>query len=740
MRRLLPALLCGLLWATSTRAQGLLIPTATDVPPLAMHSHEVKVIIEDQVAVTNVVQTFRNHTDRPLEATYVFPVPKGASVKKFTMWVEGKEVPGELVEADKARTIYTDIVRRTQDPGLLEYLGNNLLRVRVFPVPARGDQKLAVSYTSIAGNDAGLIEYVYPLRADAKGSGRALEKFSLEATLKAQQPITTVYSPTHAVTISRPSDRQVIVRFEKQQAALDKDFQLYYAAGAGDVGLTALTHRPRRDANGHFLLLISPRAELSKRQQVPRDLVFVLDTSGSMAGARIRQARNALNYCLRNLDAGDRFGLIHFATTVNPYNTRLLPATRDQLDRARQWVDNLEATGSTNIDEALAAALAMRADETGRSFTVVFFTDGQPTIGETDPAQIVKNVAAKNTANTRIFTFGVGDDVNAVLLDQLADKTRSVATYVRESEDIEAKVSGLYAKISRPVLTDLKLSVGPNVTLTEVYPPHLPDLFHGSQLVVLGRYHGKGAAAVTLTGTVGKQHRGVCRLRGQVPRPYGQRPGVRGGSVGAAQGRLPARPDSHQRREEGSGGRGGGAGEALRHHDALYQLPRRAGRPDAGGWRTPGMATIYEPLDRNGRAGEGYELAARLWSSSTGNPAQRRSCQWLDRIPAASQRHHGHRFEQPKCVFTNFHVFEHVLGTRSVRRRRRRGRRGRVKLRDGQQAPLQVPAHPVRQARRGPVPATERSAQPDAARQVVAPPGCWPDLCPRPRRLDRPGL
>src|SRR5208282_4594741 len=104
--------------------QGLLIPTQTDVPPLAIASQEVRVNIEDQVAVTRVVQTFRNHTSRPLEATYVFPVPKGASVKKFTMWVDGKEVPGELVEADKARAIYTDIVNRTKDPGLLEYMGN----------------------------------------------------------------------------------------------------------------------------------------------------------------------------------------------------------------------------------------------------------------------------------------------------------------------------------------------------------------------------------------------------------------------------------------------------------------------------------------------------------------------------------------------------------------------------------------------------------------------------------------
>jgi Ca-activated chloride channel family protein len=503
MRRLLPVLTLTLVCAASARAQGVLVPTQADVPPLAMRSHEVRVAIEDQVAVTKVVQTFRNDTDRQLEATYIFPVPKGASVRKFVMWVDGKEVPGELVEADKARQIYTDIVRRTQDPGLLEYVGNNLLRVRVFPVPARGEQKLAVSFTSVAGSDAGLVEYVYPLRADAK-SGGTLEKFTFDADLKAQHPVQNVYSPTHPITVTRVNDRQARVHFEGRGVALDKDLQLYYTTASKDVGLTALLHRPERGADGHFLLLISPRAELARTQEVPRDMVFVLDTSGSMQGRRIEQARSALKYCLKNLGPRDRFALIQFATTVNKYRDNLQPAKPLQVQQAQRWVDSLEATGSTNINDALLAALAMRPADPGRCFTVVFFTDGQPTISETNPEQIVRNMMAKNTANTRIFTFGVGDDVNAVLLDQLADKTRSVSTYVRETEDIEAKVSGLYAKISHPVLTNLKLTVGADVAISEVYPPQLPDLFHGSQLVVLGRYRGHGHAAVTLSGTVGK--------------------------------------------------------------------------------------------------------------------------------------------------------------------------------------------------------------------------------------------
>src|SRR5207248_1720611 len=144
-----------------------------------------------------VEQTFRNHTPRPLEATYVFPVPRGASVRKFSMWVNGSEVPGELVDAPKAAQIYTDIVRRLQDPGLLEYMGTNLLRLRVFPVPARGDQKVTLSYSAVNARDAGLVEYTYPLRTSDKAA-RTLEKFRIEVVMKSAHAVQNVYSPTHA--------------------------------------------------------------------------------------------------------------------------------------------------------------------------------------------------------------------------------------------------------------------------------------------------------------------------------------------------------------------------------------------------------------------------------------------------------------------------------------------------------------------------------------------------------------
>lgn len=504
MRRYLPLLALLLTSCGVARGQGMVLPRERTLPPLPMIEHRVRISIEDQLAVTHVEQTFRNDSDRPLEATYVFPVPKGASLNKFTMWVDGKETKGELLDAAKAREVYTLIVRRTRDPGLLEYIGNDLLRLSVFPVPARGEQKVAFEYAAVSSKEGGVVEYVYPLKTDGR-SNATLRDFSLEATIKSQHGVSNVYSPTHAVSLKRANDREVSVSFDRNQGLHDKDFQLFYASGNKDVGLTALAHRPVASEDGYFTLLVSPRVEATAKHEVPRDMVLVLDTSGSMRGPKMEQARNALKYCLDNLGKNDRFALLNFATTVNKYRDSLSDTAPDRVADAKKWVDGLEATGGTAIDDALAAALGLRGKDEGRTFTIVFFTDGQPTVGENRPEEILRRVADKNSANTRIFTFGVGDDVNATFLDQLADRTRAVATYVRPAEDIEAKVSGLYSKISNPVLTNLKLSTSDGVSLREIYPPVLPDLFHSSQLIVLGRFKGQGPATIRLSGQVGME-------------------------------------------------------------------------------------------------------------------------------------------------------------------------------------------------------------------------------------------
>lgn len=502
-RHALPALLVLLAANAPLSAAGLLIPEDKKLPPLAMVNHKVTVGIDEQVAITTVEQTFRNHTDRNLEATYLFPVPKGANVDKFTMWVDGKEQGGELLDAKHANQVYTDIVRRTQDPGILEYLGNSLMRLRVFPIPPKGDQKVKISYKFVAPKDGSVVEYVYPLKTDGKAT-RTLEEFSVTLSIKSKNPVQNVFSPTHAITTVRKSDKEVNVTFERNQALLDKDFQLFYGFGDKDIGLTPLVYKPITAEDGYFMFLVSPQLEAEKKR-VPRDLVLVLDTSSSMSDIKMQQAKKALKFCLGQLKPEDRFGILKFSTTVTPFRDKLVEANKDYLDAATKWVDGLKTSGGTAILPALEDALSLRSDDASRPFTLVFFTDGQPTVDETNPDRIVKKIGDKNTGNTRIFTFGVGDDVNAAMLDQLAEKTRAVSTYVREAEDIEQKVASLYGKISNPVLTDLRLTAGDNVRIHEVYPPKLPDLFQGTQLIVIGRYTGGGHTAIRLSGMVGKE-------------------------------------------------------------------------------------------------------------------------------------------------------------------------------------------------------------------------------------------
>jgi Ca-activated chloride channel family protein len=487
-------------------ARGLIIPKEPTLPPLALVQHEVQVTINDQIARTRVTQVFRNHTSRPLEATYVFPVPKGAAVNEFTMWVGDTPVKAELVEANKAREIYMSIVRQSQDPGLLEYLGSDLFQARIFPVPPNGDQKIAIAFTSVCARDKDTVEFVYPLKTDGRAL-QTLEKFSFRVQIESQHPVLNIYSPSHAVSVTRKSDRDATVSFEKDQALLDRNFLLYYTLGGESIGLTALAHRPQKDRPGYVALLLAPRYEISQNMRVPRDVVFVLDTSGSMAGKKIEQAKQALIRCLESLPETDRFALLHFATTVNKYPGGMQPANRDNIAAAKNWVQKLAATGGTAIQDALLSALALRTQEPGRIFLIVFITDGQPTVGETRIERILANVARENTANTRIFPIGIGHDLNASLLDQLADQSRAFSTFITKDEEIQEKITAFQEKISRPVLANLRLEVTGGVQLEEIYPPQLPDLYHNGQLVVFARYSGSGPATVRLTGMLGNEKR-----------------------------------------------------------------------------------------------------------------------------------------------------------------------------------------------------------------------------------------
>jgi len=480
---------------------GMMIPKDESLPPLGVEYLRVNAKITDGAAETHVEQAFRNSTNRDLEANYVFPMPKGAAIKEFAMYIGGKRMTAELLDAGKAKQIYQDIVRRAKDPALLEYLGGQIFRVNVFPVPANGIQKIELDYSQAIEFDSGLRRYVFPLRVGEKFS-QTLKDFAVAANINSRIAIKNIYSPSHVVSISRKGDNEATVGFEEERTALDRDFVLYYALSEKDFGLSLMAHRA--GADGYFMLMIAPKNVVDESQIVQKDISFVMDTSGSMAGEKIEQTKAALLFCLNNLNKGDRFNIVRFATDVNPFRESLVEVSEETVKEAKEFVEKMKAAGGTDIASALEKALSAETKE-GRPYLIVFLTDGKPTVGMTDEQQIIKNVAEKNKGRVRLFAFGAGYDVNTRLLDTLAAENKGVAEYVEPKEDIELKISGFYAKASNPVLASPELSFGDKVQTFEIYPKELPDLFKGSQVLVLGKYSGQGDIAVSLSGKVNEE-------------------------------------------------------------------------------------------------------------------------------------------------------------------------------------------------------------------------------------------
>jgi Ca-activated chloride channel family protein len=488
------ALLLGV--ADPALADGIIIPEPPPRPEpvplrdtwLTIGYHRVSVSIDNQIAVTHVEQEFINEHDWEAEGTYVFPLPDGASVSEFTMWVEGKPVEGKILEADEARRIYEDIVRRRRDPALLEYVGRNAVQARIFPIPPGGSRKIELEYTQVLPVDNGLVRYVYPLDTE-KFSARPLEEVSVRVGIRSDEAMHAIYSPTHQdrIFIERDGDYRATVGYEEMDVVPERDFELVYTVSQEDVGLNLLTYREDAD-KGFFLLLAAPTVEVGEERVVPRDVVLVLDTSGSMEGQKLAQAKEALGYVLEHLNNEDRFNVIAFSTGLSQYARGLRPAS--EAERAAKWVEDLDAVGGTNINRALLEAMSLIEDGgegADRPAVLIFLTDGLPTEGVTEIDQILANAVAAASETVRLFPFGVGNDVNTVLLDTLAEQNRGTTGYVRPGERIDEEVSALYAKIKTPVLTDIEVDFG-DVMTEDVYPYPLPDLFAGSQLIVTGRY------------------------------------------------------------------------------------------------------------------------------------------------------------------------------------------------------------------------------------------------------------
>jgi Ca-activated chloride channel family protein len=471
------------------------IPTPVPFPHyLSIKDYDVKVKITGQLATTTVEQVYQNSFPRMLEGTYLFPIPEGASISKFYLYVNGEEVPGEVLEANQARQIYEGIVRQMNDPALLEFAGCGLFRARIFPIPANGEAKIKLSYTQILKPFAGLFEYKYNFgREEMVQTG--VNNVGLEMQLNSNVALKNIYSPSHEVKITRTGEKSARISWGDNCREAGGDFVLYYAVSPKDIAFSLLTDR--QDGENYFMALISPEVKPASTKTLSKDIIFILDSSGSMRGEKMKQAREALLFCLRSLNPGDRFNIVDFDDQVRVFAEGMKPATAVNLREAERFVEQIEAEGGTNIAGALETGLNQLSR--GRLNYAIFLTDGLPTVGITNVEEILAMAKRANDARVKIFDFGVGYDVNTHLLDKLAEQNSGASDYVAPSENIEVKVSSFYKKISAPVLVNLKLDFG-SVRTFATYPNDLPDLFAGSQLVVVGKFNGPHRTSVTLTG------------------------------------------------------------------------------------------------------------------------------------------------------------------------------------------------------------------------------------------------
>jgi len=490
-----------LLLAQSALADGIVIPEPIEpippdhvvVPFLPIKYHRVEVEIDNQVAQVEIDQAFLNEADFALEATYIFPLPEDAAISDFAMYVDGERLEGRILDKEKARAIYEDIVRRRQDPALLEYVGRNMFQAQVFPIPAHSERRIQIAYTQVLSQDSGLVRFVYPLNTE-KFSPRPLEEVTISVDVHSQAPIKAVYSPSHDIAISRQSETHVTASYEASDVTPTTDFELFYSLSSEDIGASLTTYR-QGDEDGFFLLLVAPKADFGRQEVVAKDVMVVVDVSGSMAGEKLVQAQEAVQFILDHLNPDDRFNILAFSTGVDLYAPTLRSASR--AGDAGDFVRGLTAAGGTNINDALLQALEKLPGE--RPEIIIFLTDGLPTVGVQEAGPIIANVREAAGPTARLFAFGVGDDVNTVLLDSIAQENRGASDYVRPGEDIARAVSGFYEKVSTPVLTDISLDFG-DINVLDVYPQPLPDLFAGSQLVVVGRYRGEGTVTLGLSG------------------------------------------------------------------------------------------------------------------------------------------------------------------------------------------------------------------------------------------------
>ena len=451
---------------------------------------EANVDIVEQAATTTLNISLENPSDQRLEAELLVPVPERAAVRSFTFQGSSAEPTAQLLRKEEARRIYDQIVSQVRDPALLEFAGYNLIRSSVFPVEPRGKQRVRLTYEHILTADGPRVDYVLP-------RSESLEytvPWQVRVSIRHQKPVSTIYSPSHPLNVERPTPNTIVARMFEHAATEPGPFRLSYLTQQNGVTASLMAYPDPKVGGGYFLLMAGlPARPEADVHNIKREVTMVLDRSGSMNGEKMGQVREVALQIIAGLEPGEYFNVIAYNEAVDPFSEGPVEKTDENVRRARDFLKGIQSRGGTNIHDALLEALRQKPTE-GALPIVLFLTDGLPTVGQTAESVIRELATKANPHQRRIFTFGVGVDVNTPLLTKMASLTRATATFVLPKEDVEMKVGQVFKRLKGPVLASPALSVvdkeGKPVPgrTRDLLPNRLPDLFEGDQLILLGQY------------------------------------------------------------------------------------------------------------------------------------------------------------------------------------------------------------------------------------------------------------
>ncbi len=512
--------LAALLLSVAPAQAGVVLPDdAPDLPqrtPLTLVSQQVDVQIVDQVATTTLVQVFRNDGPSPVAGTYLLPLNERASVMEYAFWVGGRRVVSSVQEKDQAANTLEGAERRGEEASLLAWRDPDTFSARFTTLDPGETRRFEVVYGELLPYEGGVVRYSHPLDYASMGLP-AVDDVRVRVNVSESKPITAMTSSTWDIDVVEQAGAMV-AESRLVGAVPQADYELAYTLEGSDFGLSFRTYADGED-DGFFVAMVAPQEQTTDRQIVRKDVAFVFDVSGSMEGPKIDQARSALKACLNLMNPGDGAYVVAFNDSLEPWRNGITEVDASSRLRATEFVDGLQSGGGTNIQDAVLSTLTM-LEASERPTALVFLTDG---LGNRPAEETLDKVKAAAGA-TRIFSFGVGSDVNQSFLERLGRENRGDYTSIRGNIAIDEAVRDFYAGISQPVLTDLRFDMG-DVVATRTYPAVMPDVYKGQRLVVTGRYRGDGPQTLTVSGTIGGEQR-TLELPVDFPREDAEHPWV----------------------------------------------------------------------------------------------------------------------------------------------------------------------------------------------------------------------